>query len=367
MSNTEEKNSRKAVSFMAIDRYIEKNIIDPTETKPSGREWWQWGDGNAYPDYLFDLYRNVTTLGAVIDGTVDYIGGNDARLTNGKIAVNLAGDTVTDMVRWIARDWLNFGGFALEIIATRDLSGIAEIHWVDMRHIRTNKDNSVFWLCEDFGKRYVRPEKITELPKFMPGTVQPHSVLYVKEAHTQVYPSPRFRGAVKACEIEKAIDSFHLNSINNAFTGSYIVNFNNGQTPTPEIQEEIENDFVEKFSGHQNAGQIGFSWNESRVTATTVEKIDVEDFGAKYNSLAQWSRQQIFTAFRANPNLFGIATENLGFSQEEYDSAFKLYNRTQVKPAQKAIADAFEKIYGIGGVLNIEPFSLEGTTEQKVQ
>jgi hypothetical protein len=84
----------------------------------------------------------------------------------------------------------------------------------------------------------------------------------------------------------------------------------------------------------------------------------VEDFGEKYQSLAKHSRQQIFTAFRANPNLFGIPTESLGFSQEEYESAFRLYNRTQIRPVQRLIADTYDKIYQKKGVLTITPFSI---------
>lgn len=82
------------------------------------------------------------------------------------------------------------------------------------------------------------------------------------------------------------------------------------------------------------------------------------DYGDRYDSLAKRSRQQIFTAFRANPNLFGIPTENLGFSQEEYDAAFRLYNRTQIMPVQKLICRSIGKIFGDQNYMTIEPFTL---------
>ena len=139
---------------------------------------------------------------------------------------------------------------------------------------------------------------------------------------------------------------------------SYIINFNNGQ-PSQEVQEEIEENFNEKFSGHQNAGRIAFSWNNSKATATSIEQVQVQDFGEKYQSLEKSVRQRIFTAFKANPNLFGIPTESLGFSSEEYESAFRLFNRTQIRPVQRKIADAYDKIYGKKGVLTIVPFSMD--------
>lgn len=137
-----------------------------------------------------------------------------------------------------------------------------------------------------------------------------------------------------------------------------IINFNNGQ-PNDEQKEEIERDINEKFSGYQNAARILINYNDSAENATTVERLNSDDFDAKYESLAKRSRTQIFTAFRANPNLFGIPNENNGFSKEEYDSSFNLYNRTAVKPLQASLIDSFDKIFGVKGSLTIEPFNLE--------
>ena len=54
-----------------------------------------------------------------------------------------------------------------------------------------------------------------------------------------------------------------------------------------------------------------------------------------------------------------------GFSQEEYEGAFKLYNRTCVKPVQRLICDAYDKIYGKPGVLTIQPFTIEGEGQEQ--
>ena len=110
-----------------------------------------------------------------------------------------------------------------------------------------------------------------------------------------------------------------------------------------------------------------FSWNPDRTNATTITEPKVDNFGDRYLALSKHTRQQIFTAFRANPNLFGIPTENLGFSQEEYESAFRLYNRTMVRPIQRKICDAFDKILGHPGSLTITPFSLNEGAETNVQ
>lgn len=144
-----------------------------------------------------------------------------------------------------------------------------------------------------------------------------------------------------------------------------VINFNNGQ-PNEQQKEEIERDVNEKFSGYQNAGRILISYNDSAENATTIERLNGDDFDEKYEALAKRSRTQIFTAFRANPNLFGIPNENNGFSQEEYQSSFNLYNRTAVKPRQMELIDAFDKIFNTKGSITIEPFSLEESTNAEI-
>ena len=371
--------SKANISFAAINPYSESNIVSPKESKCAGKEYVEWGDGNQYPFFLQELYDNVPTLKSIIDGCVDYVAGDAVTITplgdflNG--VMNAKGDTIVEQVRNVAFDCFLAGGLALQVIRN-GYGDPAEIHYVDVGFLRSNKENTVFYYSENWNKS--GKKDVIIYPAFMPNLDwnaltdeererHASSILYVKRSSKKTYPVPCYAAAVKACEIERCVDDFHLNAINNGFTGSYIINFNNG-VPEDNVKQEIEDSFNEKFSGHENAGRIGFSWNPNKESATTIEKVDVEDFGEKYKSLEANTRQKIFTAFRANPNLFGIPTESLGFSQEEYESSFRLFNRTMIRPVQMLIADAYDKIYGQTGVLTIKPFSLEeSVTEQEVK
>ena len=109
------------------------------------------------------------------------------------------------------------------------------------------------------------------------------------------------------------------------------------------------------------------AFNPNKDSAVDIKEFKVEDFGERYKALSEHSRTQIFTAFRAIPLLFGLTSEaNTGFSTEEFEQSFKLYNRTQIKPVQRLICDAYDKIYGQRGVLTIKPFSLGGDAEDNV-
>ena len=380
MNSTKDNNSRANIALAALDPYLERNIVSPKETVVRGKDFVEWGDGNAYPDYLLDLTKTVPTLRSIIAGTVDFIVGDNVTLSiplregwkPGQ--VNMRGDTISEQVEDLARDYETYGGYALQII--RDFAGrVAETYYIDLRFLRMNKEGDVFWYSEKWaekGKKDAimypafrwdiaeRWATLTDEEKNRNAS----SILYVKTTHSQVYPMPVYAASVKACEIERMVDDYHLNSLENGFNPSVIVNFNNGQ-PEDRIKEEVEAQLLEKGSGPNNAGRIILSWNKNKDSATTFETLPITDFGEKYKALAENSREKIFTAFRAYPNIFGLSTAT-GFSIEEFDSAFKLYNRTSVRPVQRMIADTYEKIYGQPGILTITPFSLDGANEKTV-
>lgn len=380
MSSTKQNNSRRsAFSFAAIDSYLETNIVSPVEKVLAGRDMVEWGTRNAYPDYLLDLYNNVPTLRSIINGNIDYVAGDDVTImplqeefTN--LEMNRRGDTIREQVKDIAKDFEIYGGFALQVI--RNLAGeVAEVYYIDMRYLRTNKEGDVFYYSEKWGKSS-RTDMVV-YPAFLPKIEweklsdeernrHASSILFVKNVHTQVYPAPLYAASVKACEIERLIDEFHLSDINNHFVSSAIINFNNGD-PGQKIKSEIERDFNEKFCGASNGGRVAFSWNPNKESATDIVEFKMEDFGERYKALSQHSRTQIFTSFRAIPLLFGLTSEaNTGFSTEEFEQSFKLYNRTQIQPVQRMICDAYDKIYGQKGVLTIRPFSLSEDIEDNV-
>lgn len=375
MSQNSEK---RHVSFAAIDQYVETNIVLPTE-KVTNRDFVEWGKGNNYPGYLLDLYNNVTTLRSIINGNIDFVTGDDVtilplgdRFAEG--IMNTRGDLITDIVRDLAKDYNLYGGFALQII--RDHNGdVAEIYYIDMRFIRSNKENDVFYYNEHWDKG--GRKDVIIYPKFLRNLDwtslsdeerdrHASSILFVKNVHTQVYPAPMYAASVLSCEIEKAISQYHWNSLNNNFCPDIIINFNNGD-PGDEIKEEIVSDLEEKFSGYQNGKRFMVSFNKDRMSAVTIDAIKTDDFSERYKALEESSRRQIFAAFRAQPLLFGLNSDvSTGFSTDEFEQTFKLYNRTQIRPVQRLIADAFDRIYGSKGVLTIKPFSLESDTEQEV-
>lgn len=354
------------VKLLAVDQFVTSNIVLPTEIFLKDRSFVGWGEVNNYPDYIEDLYQNVSILQSIINGTKDFVCGNGSKcnVINFQDKINRDGETIEDLLEWIALDLVKYNGFALNIVKNK-LGTPAEIYYLDFKRVRSNKEGTKFYYSTDWGKSYGRV-KYTAYDSFFNNDAGANTIFYVKNDKNKVYPTPMYAASVTSCEIQKKINEYHLNNISNSFSSNYIINFNSGR-PSDEIQEEIEMEVYDKFCGVENSGRPMLSFNNNKESETTVTKIDADSFIDKYNTLAERSQQEIFTAFRATPNLFGIPTKTTGFSEQEYNEAYKLYNKTVIKPLQKKIIKAFDKIFNMKDSITIVPFennALEEKTEE---
>ena len=133
---------------------------------------------------------------------------------------------------------------------------------------------------------------------------------------------------------------------------------NNG-VPEDKIKEEVENNFTEKFTGFQNAGRPVLCWNRGKENETTIQRIETDDFGEKYAALAKNCKQELYSAFRSHPVIFGLPTQDTGFNDQDFKEAFKLFNKTVVLPIQKRICNVFDMISGKPDTLSIKPFAID--------
>ena len=347
------------VKFLATDQFVTSNIIEPTERFYKDNGFIGWGELNDYPDYIENLYQNVSTLHSIIDGTTDYICGDNVKcnIINFSESINRRGDNIQELIGWIAKDLVKYNGFALNIVRNK-LGTPAEIYYLDFKRIRSNKEGTKFYYSDDWGKSYGRV-KYTEYDSFLnKDAYNPDStIFYTKNDPNRIYPTSIFSASVIACETERKISQFHLNNIANSFASNYIINFNNGR-PSDEIQGEIEMEVYDKFCGVENSGRPMLSFNDSKDAETTIQKIEADSFADKYNALTNRTKQEIFTAFRCSPILFGIDQEKTGFNANEYTSAFRLFNKTVVEPFQNKIIRAFDKIFNTKDSIIIKPFTI---------
>ena len=353
----------KQINRMNFSIYDSAVKVIPTfvEKENYGKPYLNYGNDNKFPNYLWELYLRSAILQSIINGTADYAGGNgiiyneNPTVQKLKDKANNDGETLEDVIKKIIVDYLVFGGFALQIINNK-MGEINEIYWLDFRNVRRSKEGDKIYYSEDWVKH---ANDYLTYDIFNSEKKQGTSVFYFKGHISRgVYPIPRYNGALSAIETSTEISKFHLNSILNNFSGNFIINFNNGQ-PTEDVQAEIEKKVKDKFSGADNAGKFLVAFNDSKDNGVTVERIQDDNFDKKYENLRTDTYKEIFIAFRAIPQLFGYNLDNDGFNTQEYDEAFKLYNKTTVKPIQDDLTRTFNKIFKMDNSIGFVPFKLE--------
>lgn len=338
-----------AINERIIDRCPENKVVTG-----NSNTYAYWGDNNRYPSFLFELYSKCSTLQSVINGYADYIIGN------GVSSPILPRPNETqdwdEFITLVSGDYMIFGIAYIQVI--RDKIGrVNSLHWLDSRYCRTDEDNNVVFYNPDFAKNYVRTNKQLVYPKFMKEAEFPASVLIIKTPFSRsTYGTPLWESAIKDVMVETAITEFHLSELDNGFNPSAIVNLCNG-IPSDEQKDEIEKLFTKKFTGQQNAGRFILNFSNGKDNAATIEKLSTDDFDKRYDSLAKKTKENIYAALRANPQLFGNTIQS-GLNDQDYMESFRIFNRTCIYPIQKRIIDGIDKVLGEKGSIVIKPFAI---------
>ena len=346
------------VKFSSVPQLIADSIPDSTERKSS--TYISYGIKNDYPNFLYDSYSKCPSLQTIINGYADYVVGDG--IIGNVLSKPNPSESWAELYVHLAADYVLYGNCFLQVIRNVKNEPV-EIYWLDAMYVRTDKNNESFYYNENFGKNYVKSSDTIVYPKFKRDLVQPSSVVMIKTPLSKsTYGNPIWHSALKSVMTEISIDDFHMREIENNFFGSAIINFSNG-IPSEEEQEIIEKMVNKKFSGSQNAGRFLLSFNNGVDNKTTVERLGTDDFDKRYESLAKKTQKQIFTAFGVSPVVFGVLEEGKGFSDQDFVSSFKLFNRTRIYPIQTRINDVFDKIFGVENSMTIKPFTIDFTEE----
>lgn len=363
--NTMGKTSHK---FSEIDILSYKPTLS-NEYKQSGKDYINWGVDNKYPQYLYDIYCNCATLQSIINGSIDFTIGNDIILNIPLSERNQDGDTPEDVIKKAITDLWIFGGTAIQVIPNK-LGNINEIVWLDIRNCRTDEDCKHVYYSKKWGE-YGHKKEI-KYDTFNPETLRrgegsTSKVYFYKGNKTRgVYPICDYNAALVSAETQIEIQNFHYNTIINNFMVNGIFNFNNASNVSDEQKDEIERRINDKFSGTKNAARLMISWNEDKDKAVNFERITGDDFDNKYQVLSDSTRENLFISMRALPVLFGLTVQT-GFNTQEYEEAFRLYNRTAIMPKQKEIVKIFDDIFEMENSISFIPFSLTKSNAPKTK
>jgi len=142
-----------------------------------------------------------------------------------------------------------------------------------------------------------------------------------------------------------------INDTINGFSGSKVVNFNNG-IPDQEAQFRIKNDVVRKLTGARGEKVI-VAFNDNQESATTVEDLPLNDAPDHYSYLSEECRNKLIVGHSVtSPMLIGVRDSGggLGNNADEIKTASLLFDNTTIKPKQDEVIDVMNEILAINDI-----------------
>ena len=363
----------------------------PIVQEVRGRDYIEYGTEdwkNLYPQFLIDLYYNSSTHAAIINATSELIAAEDLIAeendTNLESYVKLkkflrhanSNESLHQVIKKVAFDFKLQGAYALHIVWNRERTEIAEVYHVPVERVRAGKPNEMgkidtYFISADWAN--TRTNKPYPINAFNVNDRTSGSQLLYTGAYSpnmDCYHTPDYLAANNWALVDQKVAEFHLNNIENGFSGSYFVSFANG-IPTQEERRQIEQSLTEKFTGASNSGKFILTFSDDKTRTPEITPISVSDADKQYLALQELLVQNILTGHRVtSPMLMGIKSDTgLGSNVDELNAAGNFYLNTVVKPFQLHILNTLQTIFSVNNMdlpvkfVQLKPITVEFTSE----
>jgi hypothetical protein len=312
-----------------------------------------YGEGNQMPQYLISRYNNCAIHKAIITSKREQICGDGiVSLNNPMATVNLINpkENVMDVYRKCALDLLLFGGYALNVIWSRDRKSIAEIYHIDFSRVRCGKINPE---TDEIEKYYysadwtnIKKFPVEEYDTFNQEDGDPSQIFYYKQysPNNSYYPQPDYSGGLAAIEIDVNIKEFHSNNLKNSMLPSLFISMNNG-IPGEEEQRIVTRALEEQYTSVNNAGRPIISFNESPELAPVITQIQSSANDGYYAAIYDDVLRSILSAHRVSSGeLYGISTAGKLGSRNEIVDHSEYFRKMVIQPYQKELLSTFDKL-----------------------
>lgn len=346
-----------------------KSIEIPKFVEVRGRDWMSYGEDNLFPQKLIELKNSSAIHNTCIEATTDGVCGEGIEGV-GEYIVNLQNESLNELYRKIALDYIIFNGFALNIIWNRAGDRIAEIYHLPFDKVRSGKLNE-----DDVVEEYFYSSNWNNTRKYTPKRYAAYNttdnkgdnasqIYYFKTYHpgNDIYPLPSYIGALNDIQLDGRIAVYHNNNINNGMSPGLIITFPNGE-PSEDEKRKIYNDLNDAFASEKNAGKVFLNFSEGLELAPKLETLTPpnDDY---YIQLENRITSRVLTAHRiSSPLLLGIRETGtgLGNNANEIEVAYTHFQSVVIQPKQKAINSSLEWIlrsYGMNVDIEIIPTKL---------
>ena len=315
-------------------------------------------EGDQYFQFLIDRYSNSTTNNAIINNVARLIYGKglsalDANKKPNEYAQMMSLFNKED-VRKMVLDRKMFGQFAVQVHYNDKHDKILKAYHIPVNLLRAEK-------CDKDGNitGYYYSDNWEDTKKYAPIRFNAFGyskdkieILFSKpySVGMKYYAYPDYQGALPYTLLEEEVADYLINEVQNGFSGTKVVNFNNG-IPTDEQQSIISNKVLSKLTGSRGQKVI-VAFNNNAESKTTVEDIPLNDAPEHYTYLSEECLRKIMLGHNVtSPLLFGVASTN-GFSSnaDELQNSSVLFDNMVIRPFQEELLDAFDSILAFNGI-----------------
>lgn len=333
--------------FIQLEAYSQPKIVESKRDN-----WVEFGEDNNFFQFLIDRYNGSTTNNAVINNIVKLIYGRGLDATDASKKPNEYAQMIMlfrkDILKKGISDLKLLGQYAYQLIYNKQKTQIVRVEHIPVQLLRAEK-------CNKKGEveAYYYSDNWEDTKKFEPKRIPAFGfgdktleILYVGNytVGQKYYSNVDYVGCIPYAKLEEEIADYLINDVQNGFSPTSIVNFNNG-IPDEEKRELISRQVTNTLAGSKGK-KVVVSFNNDETKKTTVDSVPLNEAPKHYEYLSEESKSKILLGHGVVSGLqFGIPSAS-GFSSnaDELKNAITLFDNMVIRYFQDTFLDGIDKV-----------------------
>jgi len=340
------------IDVINLAQYEAPQII---ESKQKG--YVTFGENNSYFQFLIDRYRKSATNQSIINNVTRLMYGKGLGVIDASRKPSEYAQVMAlfnkDCLRKLCFDLKTLGQCAIQVHYNDKHDKILKAFHIDMNLLAPEK-------CDDEGEinNWYYSNNWDDIKKFPPKkfatfkssndkveilVIRPYAI------GMKYFSLPDYVAGTAYALLEEEVSDYLINEVQNGFSGTKVVNFNNGQ-PDIETQNLLQSQIKNKLTGSKGQRVI-VGFNNNKETATTVDDIPLNDAPEHYQYLSTECERKIMVSHSITSGLLlGLGSANgFGSNADELKNAFVLFDNMVIRPLQQLLIDGLEQITSFNG------------------
>ena len=341
-------------SVISLGKYTTPEILEVRN-----KEWILYGKDNDYFQYLIDRYTGSTTNNAIINGISKMIYGRglsakDASRRPNAYAQMLSLFKKKDLRKFIF-DYKMLGMAAFQVSKIKGV--VKEVTHFPMNTLRAGKMNEEGvienWFYHPKWSEQKQSDVIESIDSFGFGKDTGNEIYVLRPyiAGFDYYTPVDYVGSLPYAFLEQEIADYLINDTINGFSGTRVINFNNG-IPDEEKRKQIKKDIDNKTTGAHGLKNI-ISFNANKESETTIQDVALNDAPSHYEYLSKECRDKLIVGHRVtSPMLIGVRETGggLGNNADEIKTANLLFDNVVINTYQDQVTEVIAEILSINDI-----------------